>query len=239
MPISESCFVKCTSYFTRKNYTEDFLTFNRTEKNRSGVMTSPRIQPFCRKYNINIGCINGKEKTPRNIIQRNTSLFIHNNHFCLIWKSNGISFNKAIEDELKPNFKVVDNVISDKHVKGFIKYEYTSREAQSPLTNIVIYDIDTFNTIKCFPYANCINKVSKLSGKYHPDTSEQEYQKSLNDCVVFKGLDIINKMLDLASSFEGEPKKVKYKNVKNNLILLAQKRSGFDTYIVLKNLPQW
>ena len=40
---------------------------------------------------------------------------MHKNHFCSIWKSNGISFNQAIE-ELKNNFKVVDSVISDKHV---------------------------------------------------------------------------------------------------------------------------
>ena len=56
------------------------------------------------------------------ILEKNTSLFIHNNHFCLIWKSNGIGFNEVIEKELKLNFKVVDNVISDKHVKRFIKY---------------------------------------------------------------------------------------------------------------------
>ena len=46
-----------------------------------------------------------------------------NKHFCLIWKSNGISFIRAIE-ELKLIFKVVDNVISDKHVKSSVKSEY-------------------------------------------------------------------------------------------------------------------
>ena len=44
----------------------------------------------------------------------------HNNILCLIWKSQNISLNKAIE-ELKTNFKVVDSVISDKHVKSFVK----------------------------------------------------------------------------------------------------------------------
>ena len=41
---------------------------------------------------------------------------MHNNHFCLILKSQNITFNQAIK-ELKGNFKVVDSVISDKHVK--------------------------------------------------------------------------------------------------------------------------
>ena len=52
---------------------------------------------------------------------------MHKNHFCLVCKSQGVSFNKAIE-ELKLNFKVVDIVISDKHVKSFIKYEYNHKK---------------------------------------------------------------------------------------------------------------
>ena len=118
------CFIKCFNYFTKKDYTEEFLIFIRTEQRRSNEMTSARIQPFCRKYNLNIGCFDGTRINPRNLTQRNTSLFIYNNHFCLIWKSDGVSLNQVIENELKPNFRVVDNVVCDKHVKRFIKYEY-------------------------------------------------------------------------------------------------------------------
>ena len=32
------------------------------------------------------------------------------------------------EEELQPNFKVVDNVISDKHVKSFNKDEYKAEK---------------------------------------------------------------------------------------------------------------
>ena len=144
------CFIKCINYFTKKDYTEEILTFIRSEQRRSNVMTSARVGSFCRKYNINIGCFDGTRINPRNLTQRNTSLFIYNNHFCLIWKSNGISFEKAIT-ELKDNFKVVDNVISDKHVKGFIKYEYNPKKVKSPLTNIVVYDLETFIKIRAFP----------------------------------------------------------------------------------------
>ena len=86
-------------------------------------MTSARIQPFCRKCNINFGCFDGTRINPRNIKEKTTLLFIHNIKFCLIWKSNNISFHQAIE-ELKLNLQVVDKVISDKHVESFIKYEY-------------------------------------------------------------------------------------------------------------------
>ena len=119
-PTSGNCFINCNKYFTKKDYTEEFLTFIRTEQRRSNVMTSARLQPFCRKYNINIGCYDCFRVCPRNITQKNTALKIQNNHFCLIWKTDGISFDRAIK-ELKDNFKVVDNVISDEHVKSYIK----------------------------------------------------------------------------------------------------------------------
>ena len=81
-------------------------------------------------------------------------MFIQNNHFCLIWKSNGISFDKT--KELKDNFKVVDNVISDKHVKSFIKYDYKPKKVKSPSTIIVVYDLETFNKIQAVPYCSFI-----------------------------------------------------------------------------------
>ena len=128
IPASGNCFIKCIKYFTKKDNTEKFLSFTRTEKNRSGLTISARIQPFCRKYNINIGCFNGNEITPRNNVEGNTALFIHNIRFCLIWKSNSISFNEAAKDELKPHFKVIDNVISDKYVRSFVEYEYEHKK---------------------------------------------------------------------------------------------------------------
>ena len=238
IPTSGMCFIKCINYFTKKDYAEEFLTFIRSEQRRSNVMTSARFQPFCRKYNINIGCFDGTRINPRNLTQRNTSLFICSNHFCLIWKSDGISFDKAVR-ELKDNFKVVDNVISDKHVKSFIKDEYNPIKVKSPLTNIVVYDLETFNKIRVVPYCSCIYKLSKISGKYHRGISEQEYQKCPNDCVVFKGTDCINEMLDHALSFKGEPKKVKNEIVEYNLYLVAHNGSGSDSYVVLNNLSQW
>ena len=213
IPTSGNFFIKCINYFTQKDFTEEFLTFIRTEQRRSNVMTSARIQPFCRKNNINIGCYDGFRVCPRNLTQRNIALKIHNNHFCLIWKSVGVNFDKAIQ-ELKDNFKVVDNVISDKLVKICIKYEYKPKKVQSQLTNMIVYDIETFNTIKCVPYANCIYRLSKISGKNYRDIPEKEYQKCLNDCMVFKGIDNINKMLDYVLQFKGEAKRINNKIVK-------------------------
>ena len=70
-----------------------------------------------------------KKISLRTIKQRNVALKLHK-YFCLIWKSNDISFNEAVK-QLKLNFKVVDNVISNKNVKSFIKYECKPKKVKN------------------------------------------------------------------------------------------------------------
>ena len=81
IPTSGHCFIKCIKFFTNKDYAEEILTLIGTEKYRPGAMTSARIQPLCKNKNFNIGYFDGTRINPRNITQKNTSLFIHNNHF--------------------------------------------------------------------------------------------------------------------------------------------------------------
>ena len=210
IPTSDNCFIKCNKYLTGKDYTEEFLTFLRTEKYQSGVMASARIQPFCKKYNINIGCFDGTRINPRTIRRGIIALKIQNKRSPLIWTTNDNSFNQALK-ELKLNFEVVDSVISDKHVIFLMKYEYEPKKVQSPSTNINVYDLETLNKTRAVPYANGIFKLSKISGKYNRDKSEKENQNCLIDCIVFKGTDFIKKMLDHNLSFKGESKKVNNK----------------------------
>ena len=95
------------------------------------------------------------------------------------------------------------------------------------------------NKDRAVRYCNCKNTLSKTSNKNHGDLSQQENQKCLNDCVVFKGTDCINEMLDYVLSFKGEPKKIKNEFVEYDLYLIALNGSGFDSYVVLNDLPQW
>ena len=92
---------------------------------------------------------------------RDTTLKILNNHFCLFWKSNGISYIQAI-NELKDDFRVVDSVVSDKNVNSYIKYEYKPKKVRCQLSNKIVYDIETFNTVKCVPFSNCINRLGTI-----------------------------------------------------------------------------
>ena len=104
---------------------------------------------------------------------------------------------------------------------------------------MIVCDIETFNIDRAIPYAIYINRLSKISGKYYRDISENEYQNGLIDCIVFKRLDNINRMLDCVLQFKGEPKRINNKIVKYNIYSLAHRGSGFDSYVALYNLPQW
>ena len=103
-------------------------------------MTTARIHPFCKKHDINIGCYDGFRVSPRSFTDRNIALHMYKNHFCLIWETQGVCFKKATE-ELKTNFRVVDNVMSDKDIKSFFEDEYKPKKLQPQLTNRIVYDI--------------------------------------------------------------------------------------------------
>ena len=61
-------------------------------------MTMARLQPFCRANNISLGYYDGERIFPRSVTNSDSALFLYNNHFCLIWKSQGVSFNQALEN---------------------------------------------------------------------------------------------------------------------------------------------
>ena len=169
-------------------------------------MASDRILSIFRKHNINIGCFDGSTIKPWNNTEKNIALYMYKNHFCLIWKTICISFNKAIE-MLKLGFKVVAKIISDKHVKSFIKNEYKPKKVQSQLTILVVLDIEIFTTIRAVPYSICIKELIKISRKSRRGLTEREYQKCKIDCIVFKRTKCINKMLDHVLKIKAEAKK--------------------------------
>ena len=61
-------------------------------------MTKARFQPFCRAKNVNLGYFDGTRVFPRSVTDRDNALFLFNNKFCLIWKSDGVSFNQVIKE---------------------------------------------------------------------------------------------------------------------------------------------
>ena len=70
---------------------------------------------------------------PRTVRDRNIALFLQNNHLCLIWKSENVTFNQAIK-ELKDNFKVFDNYITEENVNSHFKYDFIPKKIEVHLT---------------------------------------------------------------------------------------------------------
>ena len=93
IPTKGYCFVKCNNFITGEGYKEQNLEFNKSEKRRSNVMTKARNQPLCRARNINLGYWDGTRVFPRSVTDKDNALVLYNNYFCLIWKSECVSFN--------------------------------------------------------------------------------------------------------------------------------------------------
>ena len=129
MPTKGYCFVQCINFITGQEYKQQYLEFIRNEKRRSSIMTKARIQPFCRANNINLGYFDVDGVFARSVTNRNNALYLHNNHLYSIWKSGGVSFNQAIR-EMKDNFKIVDNFITEENVKSYFKYEFIPKKIE-------------------------------------------------------------------------------------------------------------
>ena len=235
IPTKVYCFVKCINFITGKDYKQQYLDFIRNEKRRLNIMTRARIQPFCRENNINIGYYDGKGVYPRSISNRDSAMYLYNNHFCLIWKSEGVSFNQAIT-EVKNNFKLVDKYITEENVNAYFKYEFIPKKIESHLTNFIVSDLETHNTDRARPYNMSFYRLSKIAGRYNRDPTKEELQKSINDTIAFMGEDCINNALDYLLKFKGEEKKINNKIVEYNLLMIAHNGSGFDTWVILNNL---
>ena len=73
IPTSGNCFAKGVIHITGKDYS-DLLTFIRTEQKGSIVMTTARLQSFCKNHSIIIGCYDALRVCPRNITEGNIVL---------------------------------------------------------------------------------------------------------------------------------------------------------------------
>ena len=236
IPTKGYCFVKCIIFITGEDYKQQYLDFIRKEKRRLNIMTMAKIQPFCRANNINLGYFNNDRVFPRTATNGDSALYLYNNHFCLIWKSQGVSFNQAIQ-ELKNSFKVVDIYITDENVKSHFKYEFIPKKIESHLTNFIVYDLETHNTDRARTYNMTLYRLRKIAGRYERDPTQEELQKSIDDTIAFAGDNCINNALDFCLKLKGEKRKVKNKVVEYNLQMHAHNGSGFDTWVTLNNLP--
>ena len=77
-------------------------------------------------------------------------------------KSKNVSFNQAIK-ELKEMFKIVDNFITEENVNSRFKYEFIPNKVESHLTNFIVYELETQNTVRARAYCISLHRLSKLA----------------------------------------------------------------------------
>ena len=174
-------------------------------------MTEARIQTFCTANNIYLRYYNDERVFPRSVTERNIALFLYNNHFCLIWKSEDVTFTQALK-ELKNNFRRFYNYITDENVKSFFEYKYTT-EIESDLTILILYDLGTHNTKRNRPYVFCFYRLSKLAGRYYRNLTLEELGECRKDTIAFEGASCVEKALDFCLKLEGEEFEDKKGNV--------------------------
>ena len=207
IPTKVFCFVKYINFLTGQDYKEQYLDFIRNGKRRSNIMTMARIQPFCRANNINLGYFNGERVYPITVTNRDSALYLYNNHFCLIWKSRGVGFIQAIQ-ELKNNFKIDYNYITEENVNSHFKYEFIPKKINSHLINFFTYDLETQNTDRARPYAFCFYRLGKLSGRYDRDLTPDELENCKKDTIAFDGDNCVEKALDFCLKLKGKERKL-------------------------------
>ena len=90
-------------------------------------MTTARIQPFCEKQKIHIGCFSGSRRNFRKK-RKKIDCYIYTKIISVYFESRKMLAFIWTTDELKAKFRINDNYISDKHVESFIKCEWDSEK---------------------------------------------------------------------------------------------------------------
>ena len=59
---------------------------------------------------------------------------------------------------------------------------------------MIVFDLEIFYIDRAIPYANCVYRLCKNSGKYSRDITQRKEKKRKMDCIVSEGTDSLNKM---------------------------------------------
>ena len=164
IPTGNVCFRKCSEHIYKRHFSNEYKEFISDSERCKNIMTSAKIQPFCRKCNINLGVYNKKQRSflPKSVAERRICLLIHNNHFCVIWKTNQSTFPDAIA-QIENNFRYEETQINDNILQQVIEYKFLVSYEMGCLYNVFAFDLETCNvdySEHCEPYAAVV---------YHPN----------------------------------------------------------------------
>ena len=132
-------FNQILKYLTGLDYEHRALDFIRKKNWLDNFKARACIQPCLKTLGINLGYYSGKEIFLRNISEGNKALLWYNNHFYLIWKSQGVGFKKVVEERTL-SFKIFNKCITEESVSTLFEYEYEPKKIESQLTRFIAYD---------------------------------------------------------------------------------------------------
>ena len=239
IPEENECFRKCFEFISNKDLPEEYRDFIKNSKTTKNIMTSAKIQPFCKKYNINLGVYNKNQQEilPRSATERRICLYIHENHFCLIWKTKNTTFTKAIK-ELEDNFKYEANQKSDNILKQAQEYKFPISNEKDCLYAVFAFDLETANVDfkqYCVPYAAACYHLNRLKECYNGNLSEDELKIERDNVHIFdyKKNPVMDMIDFIVKNYKGKPKFFKNKDGKYKIScykyqLIAHNASGFD-----------
>ena len=182
-------------------------------------MTSAKVQPFCKKQNINLAVYNSKQQKilPRSVTERRICLFIHKNHFCVIWKTEKTNFTDAIK-ELEKNFDYQPNHITDNISKQVVEYKFPISNEKDCLFAVFSFDLETVNVPYqefCETYAASCYHLDRSKECYNGDLTEEELEIERQHVHIFDRANN-NPVLDMikykTTNYKGKPKYFKDQN---------------------------
>ena len=147
IPSGNGCFLKCINYIFDKDFSTEHFEFIKSYKRRPNVMARCRIPEFCKRYKIDIGIYDliSKRIVPRSVKQKKICVYIHRNHYCVIWKKNRKDSLLNGVQEIENNFKYVKNKINENNLEQRILYRFPKHEPVNQLENVFVFDLETHN----------------------------------------------------------------------------------------------
>ena len=185
--------VFCVIYLRKTNVSENvwnllikntslsnIVNLLKNRKKNKNIMTTAKVQPFCKKQIINLGVYNPKQQEilPRSVTERRICLFIHKNHFFVIWKRKKTNFTDAIK-ELENNFEYQPNHITDNILKQVVEYKFPISNENDCLFAVLSFDLDTVKVPYqefCEAYAAGCYHLDRLKECYNGDLTQEELE---------------------------------------------------------------
>ena len=247
IPNGNGCFLKCINYIFDKDFSTEYFEFIKSYKRRQNVMARCRIPEFCKRYKIDIGIydLNTKRILPWTVKQKNICVYIHKNHYCVIWKKNRKDSLLNGVNEIDKNFKYIKNKINEDNLKQRIRYRFPKYEKIDQLENVFVFDLETHNDQEfAETYAAGLYDVNRLRECWHRDLTGDELVIERKNVTVFdasNGNCIMNMLKYISENYDGDERTYIDKDGDEivssyRLLLVAHNSSGFDSWVVLNSL---